>query len=331
MKKRIASLAVVLVLVATALSGCSLTKLRPAAGAKKGIYTDVMNSLMDVWKQKGGFRFADLATSNGSSNNLQQQDNGNVDISIIGADYLSWSRAGTGAMLGTRLSSSVVLFSLYANYVQLVVPKDSDIKGLADLKGKRIATDVKETPAFFHARDLLQMVGLDWNSTGEGKDFLELQRISMYDAIDEMSDGNIDAFICVAAAGNPYLDEALGDDETPFKIISIEDSILEQAAATSPYYVIENLPEGAYQNFNEPVKTLAIRTCIVVRRSMKDKTVTKLMNTLFDNLDALEGERTDEITLESAITGIELRYLHPAALQFFIDKGLIEEGQVELK
>ena len=76
------------------------------------------------------------------------------------------------------------LANLYAQYFQMVVPEDSGIKSVADLKGKALACDRKGLTGEQLSELVLKAYGLDY------KDLAKVHHVSYSDGVSLMKDGH---------------------------------------------------------------------------------------------------------------------------------------------
>ena len=98
-----------------------------------------------------------LRTSEGSQQNLQRLADGVSDFTIATADsvdkFRKDNRPGADRLRGCA--------RLYDDYVQLVVPQNSPVRSVADLRGKRVAVGQDGSGVRLLADRLLAAAGLD--------------------------------------------------------------------------------------------------------------------------------------------------------------------------
>jgi len=328
MKKRIFALFIGLVLLAVCLSGCSLGTIRISGGAKAGVYTALLNELTTVWEANSKLKFGEPASTSGSYGNLTSINKGSCDLALCTDDYLVWSRQGRGAMANTRANFAGLLCGLYTDYLHILVRADSDIQSIDDLRGKTIVFDEGETAAYFNSIEILKAAGM---STRAGTADVTVLRQNIYDGINSVMDGEVSAVFGTASLGNEAVQSAILDEDAPLRLLSVDKKYID-ALLTDPnttYFTSSHLTDP-YEGV-KTVDMLGVKTVLIVPYKMKDARVKNLLATLFDNLDQLSGEhRSDEISLENAVDGLDLRDLHPAALEFFVERGAIAEGSVTL-
>ncbi len=160
---------IALTALALALAGCSA--FAPAGGGSTGaaptklkfmVANPVINlghAHLAVAKQKGYFTQAgvdpDYLTSDGTVATIQALAAGTADMGQIDTQSLD-------AGVGQGVSDIVAVCSYVANNIYyLVVPNDSKIQQVSDLKGKKIGVSSLGTGAYYNAKVMLQQAGLN--------------------------------------------------------------------------------------------------------------------------------------------------------------------------
>lgn len=98
-----------------------------------------------------------LRTSQGSQQNIERVATGEADFTIATADavatYLRSGRPGARRLRGC--------VRLYDDYVQLLVPRSSPVRGVADLRGKRVGVGQLGSGVKLVADRLMTAAGVD--------------------------------------------------------------------------------------------------------------------------------------------------------------------------
>lgn len=108
-------------------------------------------------------------------------------------------------------------------------------------------------------------------------------------------------------------------------MIHFTDEELEDLMQISSYCVPAKITKECYPSLYEDTQTFSIPAIICCSADMSDEFVYDLLTTLFDNLDLLAQthERGGDLSLETALDGLEGAKLHPGAEKFFREKGLL--------
>ncbi|MER0448702.1 TAXI family TRAP transporter solute-binding subunit [Streptomyces sp. Edi4] len=196
-----------------------------------------------------------LRTSEGSQQNLQRLADGVSDFTIATADsvdkFRKDNRPGADRLRGCA--------RLYDDYVQLVVPQNSPVRSVADLRGKRVAVGQDGSGVRLLADRLLAAAGLD-----------PLKDITPVPAgIDTMPgllrDKRIDAFFW--SGGLPTTAVLKLSQAYPVRLVPLADlvSALHKADGSTGYYRAATMPADAYPQAQHgvPVPTIAVANLLV--------------------------------------------------------------------
>ena len=319
MIKRFLIVMLMAAMLAASISGCAYGRIRVAGGSKIGMYTAVMEDLVELWTQHAGLKFSEVASSSGSKANLTTQAQWQCDLAICGADYASWARDGAFAMGGTRSTSSSVLCGLYTDYMHIVVRADTDIKTLAELEGRILMLDQGESTSYYNARSILEKVGVYAVTSGSNfKNATVLRTGSFYDGLLAVQRGEADVVMGIRPLGDRYVHDALNDPDNPLKLMTLDAAL--PGALTEPYILVEDI-----DYYGDKIQMAGVKTTLIAPYTMKDTQVIRLLEALSDNVQKLTGERTEEIELADLTKGFDKHLMHPAAREFFVGRGLLTE------
>jgi TRAP transporter TAXI family solute receptor len=271
-----------------------------STGTKAGVYHEYGRLLrIELDKDMPNLNVR-LRTSDGSQENVARVATGQADFTITAADAVQTYR-GPGA---DRLRG---VARLYDDYVQLVVPRDSDIRSVADLKGKRVAIGPPHSGVRLIANRVLKAADIDAK-----KDITPLA-----DGIDTGPDrlkrGEIDAFFWSSGLPTAGLERLSAD--YAFRFVPIGTDLvakLHDQGGASRYYRATNMPESAYpvvQN-GSTVATIAVSNLLVTRKDMDPRLTEWVTRTVLDSRDGI-GAHVHSAQLVDVRTAI---YTDPLAL-----------------
>ncbi|MFF0742361.1 TAXI family TRAP transporter solute-binding subunit [Streptomyces sp. NPDC004111] len=128
-----------------------------STGVRTGVYQRYGVLLEEALRRDMPELAVRLQTSQGSQENLARVASGDADFTIATADavakYQRSGRKGADRLRGCA--------RLYDDYVQLVVPKDSEIRSVADLRGRQVAVGQEGSGVRLVSNRLLTAAGLD--------------------------------------------------------------------------------------------------------------------------------------------------------------------------
>ncbi|MEL6113745.1 TAXI family TRAP transporter solute-binding subunit [Photobacterium sp. SP02] len=206
-----------------------------------------------------------------------------------------------------RKMDAVVLFALYPNVVQFMVPADSDIHSIADLKGKKVSLGAPGSGTRVSAVNILNALGVD------EKD-IQAQSLNYTATTSAIANGQIDAGAIVGSLGVGAITElALTRN---IRILSFTEADMAKITAANPSYQLIEAPADTYKNVAS-FKAPAIWNVLVVNKDLDNKLAYEMTKTAFENMDKIRKtiSVTQYTTLENMkkLDGVPL---HPGAQQY---------------
>ncbi|MFE9445457.1 TAXI family TRAP transporter solute-binding subunit [Streptomyces sp. NPDC006602] len=271
-----------------------------STGTKAGVYQEYGRLLRaELDKDMPNLKVR-LLTSDGSQENVTSVATGKADFTIAAADAVA-TYTGPGA---DRLRG---VARLYDDYVQLVVPRDSDVESVADLKGKRVAIGLPHSGVRLIANRVLKAAGIDAK-----KDITPLS-----DGIDTGPDrlkrGEMDAFFWSSGLPTAGLEKLSAT--YAFRFVPIGTDLvakLHEQGGASRYYRATNMPESAYPPIQKgaTVATIAVSNLLMTRTDMDPRLTEWLTRTVLKSRDGI-GAHVHSAQLVDVRTAI---YTDPLAL-----------------
>ncbi|OAH14701.1 TAXI family TRAP transporter solute-binding subunit [Streptomyces jeddahensis] len=251
-----------------------------STGVKSGVYEKYGELLERALARDLPDLHVTLRSSEGSQENLERVATGKADFTIAAADavraYQLEDRPGAGRLRGCA--------RLYDDYVQLVVPRSSDVHSVKDLRNKRVAVGQSGSGVRLIADRVLEAAGLDAD-----KD-IEPRSIGINKMPEALKRGDIDAFFW--SGGLPTT--AVGQLAKRFDIRFVElgnlvDELHEQGGP-SRYYRASLMPADTYTHQGTAVSTLAVANLLVTTDRTDPELTKGLTRTVIDNRDHIGGE-----------------------------------------
>jgi hypothetical protein len=108
------------------------------------------------------------------------------------------------------------------------------------------------------------------------------------------------------------------------KLLAVDDELLAKMRELNPGYQRIEIPAGSYPGQDEAVPTIGYTTHVIARCDLPDETVSGILEQIVDNQGDLASVASaiGDTTLEQMAADIGVPF-HPAAEQFFKDKGAI--------
>lgn len=315
--KKIISLALVVLMLATLLVACGKTEtMTMGTGGTSGTYYGYGGIIGSQIKTSAGIN-VNVVSTDGSKANILGIHAGNYQLGTVQSDVMAYAWAGSRSFESEgAIDTFRVVGGLYAEAVQLVT-MNPDIKSVADLAGKKVSIGASGSGVYFNAMDVLAAAGLTEAD-------IVPQYQSFADSADALKDGKIDAAFIVAGPPTPAIAE-LFTANTAY-LVPIDGEIADKLLEDCPYYTVHAIPANTYKGQTEEVKTVTVKATLIVSASASEESVYELTKAIFENIDAIKSAHAkgEELSLENATSGMTAPF-HAGAAKYFAEKGITVE------
>ena len=292
--------------------------LRIGTGGTGGTYFPVGTLIASIVAQPGKI-LATAQASNGSLGNVIAVHSGALESGFSQADIATWAKNGTGifesrdSLPGLRL-----IANLYPESMHVVVRKDSGIKSVADLKGKRVALDEPGSGTLVGARQVLAEYGLKEAD-------IRPEYIKPNQAGNKLMAGSLDAFFFFG--GTPAAAIAdLAATGPGIALLPIDGRPAERLRANDPFFHIDTIPAETYKGV-AAVPTVAVGAQWVTSEKVNADLIYQVTKTLYGaaGQEALANghPKGKFITLSNAVKGAGIPF-HPGAERFYREVGMLK-------
>lgn len=320
--RKILTLTMVICLLAMSVVGCGGSD----ASTKTQYISLGTGSVTGVYYPLGG-AIASLITNNiegydcvaestgGAVENCVLISEGNLEIGFVAASTLYDAQNEINEFEGKDGSNVLGCFSFYPEVVQ-IVSTDPNIKSVPDLKGKRVAVGQSGSGTEVMARKVLELYGLSY-------DDIYADYLGFGDAADGLKDKVVDAAFCWA--GIPTANILDLGTQHDISMISFSNEDIMKLREELPYCVPTEINKEYYSSLVETAQTFSIPAVIACSADLSEEFVYDLMVTVFDNLDVLAQahDRGADLSLDTALDGLDDIKLHPGAEKFLKEKGVL--------
>jgi TRAP transporter TAXI family solute receptor len=285
-------------------------------GGTGGVYYPLGVALANVYaKGIPGSQPTGQATK-GSVENLQKIAKGDGELAFTLGDSLSFAWNGNAEVgFPTPLKNLRGVAVIYPNYIQILASKDSGIKTLADLKGKRLSVGAPKSGTELNTRAVLAAAGLTYQDLGK------VEYLDFNQSVELIKNRQLDATLQSAGLGS----SALRDLATSVDVVVIPVPADIAAKIPDKAYSPVIIPANTYKGQTTDVPSVAVANIVVTNEKMSTDLVYQMTKLLFENLDTLAAAHAaaKEIKLANALTGMPIP-LHPGAEKYYKEKGLIK-------
>ena len=261
----------------------------------------------------------------GSVENLKEMRTGTLESALSQADIAFWARKGTGPYKGQQpFEQLTTIANLYIETVHLVVRAESDIRSVADLKGKVVSIGEEGSGTLVEARVILEAYGI-------AETEIDPRYLKPGPAGDRLVEGGIDAFFIVG--GHPVSAVAEAAARTPIRLLSFDDAQGRSLKERLPFFTESVIGEGVYEGVSE-TRTLGVGAQWLVRGDVPDDLVYGITRALWhpSTRRLLDNghPKGPSIQLATATRGLAAP-LHPGAARYYREAGVLEDDGAEPK
>ncbi len=288
-----------------------------ASGWVTGAYYPFAGAVSRVaWKHLREKNIKITAESSGASvANSKLIGKGDTDFALLQNDIAYYAHYGK-MMFDAPIKELLGLMTLYPETIQIVARKDSNIKSVADLKGKRVSIGPLGSGTTENAKQILKAWGL-----GDGD--LKAQQLKASQAADYMKDGRLDAYFNTTAVGAAHIIDTFV--LVPSVIVPVSGPNAEKLLKDYAFYATDTIPVGAYKGFDAPVKTIAVMAMLAASSDLETEIVYLIVKAIYEDLDQIKKAHAKfkGIDVKKALMGMSIP-LHPGAEKYFKEVGVIK-------
>lgn len=312
------SLVVALLIVVMACSTISAASRDPkfltvGTASTGGAFYPIGIAMADIITNKVGISTTAQITGGAVENNFLIQ-NRTADLAIT-MGFMAYNAVKGITPYKEKMTDINVLFSgLSKGVFHVVVNKNSSIRSIKDLKGKKVALGPAGGGAIAVANDVFRFYGMSSN------DFKPVY-ISYEQAADALTDGNIDAIVVQSAAPAPAITQLTASNKQ-IRVLSLEDDYLNKILKEATYYSKIVLPETMYGA--EQATTIYTSLVVVVNKKMSQDLAYRITKALFENVDVIKNSHPSakELDIKEAVKALPAP-LHPGAVKYYKEKGIL--------
>jgi TRAP transporter TAXI family solute receptor len=276
-----------------------------ASGPAAGHYARFGEALVDAVRKKVPELALRHRHTEGSVENVRLVANGEADYAIVQSDIAALAIAGQGIFAGGGFTALRALGSLFPEALHVVVPADSRLTRVSELRGQRVDIGTPASGTQHNALALLRYHGL------ADKDLAEAAQEGLEKAIARLERGELDALFATVAAPLPALQNLAA--RGGIRLLSIPAEQVQRLVQDIPGLVPLTLPANVYPGQKADVATVAATALLVTHAEAIDDEVKRLVEFVFVRMPA-QGGSADfyKVSKQRALSGITIP-MHPGA------------------
>ena len=291
-------------------------------GGVTGVYYPTGGSicrLVNKGRKTHGVRCS-VESTGGSVYNINTIRAGELDMGVAQSDWQYHAYNGTGKDSFKKAGPFKELravFSVHPEPVSIIARRDSGIKSVADLVGKRvnIGNPGSGTEATWNVM---------WGAMGHTNADLKLAaQMKSAETPQALCDNKIDAFFWLV--GNP---SALNKEATTTcdaVIVEVAGPAIDKLVKDNSFYRYATIPGGMYKGNPNDIKTFGVGATFVSSTRTSEKTVYEVVKAVFENFDAFKklhpafGVLKKNEMVKDALSAP----LHDGAAKYYKEAGLM--------
>jgi TRAP transporter TAXI family solute receptor len=280
-------------------------------GPQGGSWIPLGGQLKDMWEKAIPGLTIQQSPGAGMAN-VRALEEGKADIGLSNSISAVDAIAGKAPFKKPHKNICNVA-TLYPQYYQLVVPADSGINKIADLKGKSITTQQKGNTGEMITRQLLEVNGIKYSD-------VKVSFVGYTDSVNQMKDGHAVAFgLNTQVPAGAIMDLAAARD---IKLLDQSDSY-EKMKAINPGYKMITIAKGSYPKQDKDVRVIGFYTHIVASCKLPADEVYTMTKTIAANTKTLATVAKDIAKLTPQGMGADIGVpFHPGAAKYYKEMGL---------
>ncbi|MGC2857197.1 TAXI family TRAP transporter solute-binding subunit [Novispirillum sp. DQ9] len=283
-------------------------------GGTSGVYYPLGVALSQIYNEKIDGARASVQSTRASVENLNLIQTGRGELGLALGDSVAGAWEGdTELGFAGKLDKIRGISALYPNYIQIVASKDSGIRTLADLKGKRVSVGAPRSGTEVNARQLLTAAGMSY------ADFGRTEYLPFGESVELIKNRQLDATLQSVGLGAASIRDLASS--VPISVVEIPAEVVEKVG--SPAFISATIPANTYDGQTEDVRTAAIVNILVTSADVPEDIAYQMTKHLHENRDTLVNAHAAAkgISLDGALNAMPVP-LHPGAQRYYQEKGV---------
>jgi uncharacterized protein len=284
-------------------------------GGTAGVYYPLGSALTKIYGDniKGSKVQVQVTKASVENLNLLQVAKGELAF-VLGDSAIDGWNGKEDAGFKSKLDKLRIVGAIYPNYIQIVASKGSNIKTIADLKGKKVSVGAAASGTDLNTRAVLNAVGLSY------KDLGKVEYLGFGESVELMKNRQLDAVVQSAGLGVGAIRDLAASVE--IVIIPIPADIVKKMGVP---FLTGIIPADTYKNQTANVETARIINFLVTHKDVPEATVYQMTKLFYENIEALKAAHSaaKDIDLKNAASNPPFIF-HPGAAKYYKEKGLIK-------
>jgi TRAP transporter TAXI family solute receptor len=245
-------------------------------------------------------------STKGSGYNNEKMYEKELEMAMMQNDVAFYAYEGLESIVLNKKLRAIG--TLYPEDIHIVVRKDSGIRSLKDMIGKRIAIGNEGSGQRRNSVQILETEGI--------LAFIKKDDAEFDLAVEKLKKGEIDGLFYTVGWPAKGLVDLVNEEDCSF--VSLDKSTIQRMVSDFPFYVESFIPKGTYHNLNTDIKTIAVKASLVVREDLEDSLVYAMTKVIFENLSFLKTthKKWENVGIMKSRLGVGIPF-HDGAEEYF--------------
>lgn len=285
-------------------------------GSMEGTYYPVGGAICRLVNKNKDYKCSVEATG-ASIYNVNNVLKGELNFGFVQSDVMYQKYNGTDKFEGKADKNLRAVVSIYPELLAMVVSKASNIKSIADLKGKMYNVANPGSGTASTTQIVFDMFGFNPKSL-KHEGVLTVGECPM-----ALKDKKIDGYSFVV--GHPTANITDAANSLPIDILDVDGEAVNKLIEKYPYYARGVILKGTYEGVDKEVKTIGVKAVLAADKAQSDESVKAVVKAILDNFEDYKNlhPALKSVTKESLVEGLGAP-LHPAAEAVFKEYKIIK-------
>ncbi|MEK4026399.1 TAXI family TRAP transporter solute-binding subunit [Sporosarcina sp. FSL W7-1283] len=243
-------------------------------------------------------------------NLIARKDKGKAAFGVPASDIATNIYEGKDPIItGEHQELRAVTWFSYAA-IHIVVPENSKVKSIADLKGKKVGVAPKGSSPYNFMQTLLED---EYDMSFE--EDVKVIPLGNAEISEGLQNGSIDVGILTGFIPAPLITEVA--QLTDVKVIPFDESELDSFTENHPYYSSMEVKANTYKDQKEDITIGAFETMLLTHEDVDDEMVYNLTKFIMENGEKIKKVHSSfDISPENVSKGVVIPF-HPGAVKYF--------------
>lgn len=301
-------------LLATGLSAKEFVSI--GTGGMTGTYYPIGGAICRLANKNPNIKCS-VQSTGGSVYNVNNVLKKELTFGFAQSDVVYDKYNGEGKFLNMGDTKLRSVMSIYPELLAFVVSKESGIKEIKDLAGKKYNVGNPGSGNEVTTLTVFKAKGFDVKNLGHRG------VLSVSECPHALKDKKIDGYSFMV--GHPTANITDAANSLPIDILDIAGDDVDAMLKEFPYFAKGVIPKGTYEGVDRDVNSVGVKAVLVTSETVSDEAVRSVVKAILDNFDEYTKlhPALSSVTKESLVEGLSAP-LHPAAEAVFKEAGIIK-------